>query len=63
MLLNETDLKEAVFYSNITWSMLGKENTQSKDERGLYDRDLCIKKLFDPVNFEVNSVDSVIRDL
>ena len=43
--------------------MLGKENTQSKDERGLYDRDLCIKKLFDPVNFEVNSVDSVIRDL
>ena len=43
--------------------MLGKENTQSKDERGPYDGDLCIKKLFDLVNFEVNSVDSVIRDL
>ena len=43
--------------------MLGKENIQSKDERGLYDRDLCLKKLFDLVNFEVNSMDSVIRDL
>ena len=41
--------------------MLGEENIQWKVERGLYDRG--IKKLFDLVNFEVNSVDSVIRDL
>ena len=31
--------------------MLRKENIQSKDERGLYDRDLCIKNIVSSSEF------------